>query len=210
MKMTKIIKALFVLACIITIFAFFSSCSSFKIGEAQLTMRSAEAASGVSANIMKSYFNRLETVEDKVYAAIAIIKCMYPDWHDNYKESEFDCSEMSAYVKQCFTAWGIPVTLVQSNKLWHVWLEIPNKYGERMLIEATSLRIVPRDEWDEYYHKYDVNYNRKLRSSEVDWWNSKYLKSKYSYLKAKNRFNEEGLLIEQISESSETEVLLNE
>jgi len=127
------------------------------------------------ANEIEDYLSKHDTVQEKVYTALKILRCNYPNWHDNYERGKFDCSEMSAYVKYCFQNWGIPAAYCQSDALWHCWIEVDTE-TDKFLIECTQLVIVPQNKWEDNYYKFrDVRYNRYMKPSEVDWWNSEYL-----------------------------------
>ena len=125
------------------------------------------------AGTAKEMLSKYDTAT-KVNIALGFLRGTYPDWSDNYQPGEFDCSEMSAYVKYCFRQWGIRSTYCQSDALWHCWVEVPCPDG-KILIEATTLKIVPGSRWDHYYQYGDVRCDRKMLLNEINWWHSNYI-----------------------------------
>ncbi len=135
------------------------------------------------ASTIKGYIATKSTVAERVYAALDIMHDTYPDWRDNYQPGEFDCSEMSEYVKHCFRQWGIKSTYCQSDALWHCWIEVPCREG-KILIEATTLEVIPESGWNYYYQGGDVRYNRKMLITEINWWHSDYIQSRPLQMRA--------------------------
>ena len=126
---------------------------------------------GNSDSFLEGYFTRIDNMEDKVKISLEMINIMYPDWQNEYEFEIFDCSEMSEYVKYFFGKCGIESTYCQSNTLYHCWIEVKGN-EDKILIECTTLLIVPK-EYHKYYYKYnDVKYNCEMRRSEIDWYNS--------------------------------------
>lgn len=121
---------------------------------------------------MENHFTRIDNMEDKVNLSLNLIKIIHPNWRESYEFGVFDCSEMSAYVKYFFGICGIKSNYCQSNMLWHCWVEVPIENEDKILIECTGLRIVPKEDWNIYYKHKDVRYNCKMRTNEVDWYNS--------------------------------------
>lgn len=98
----------------------------------------------------------------------------FPDWRQNYKEGEFDCSEMSALVYQYFKCCGLEPELkvgYNFNEGWaHAWVVCQ---GE--IIESTWLDINPDKEF--YNQIAPCSLTEEAQVTEYDWWNSPYIKN---------------------------------
>lgn len=110
----------------------------------------------------------------RVNVALSLIRGIYPDWTCQYEEDVFDCTEMTEYVRYFFRKCGIHADYMQSNKLWHTWLEVPTSEGDAIIVETTTMFIVPEANRD-MYKDFGINRNAKMHWSEIDWWNCEYL-----------------------------------
>lgn len=113
--------------------------------------------------------------QKQVESILAIIKALHPDWESSYQYGTFDCSEMTEYLKYFFQKCGLKSDYCQSNGFWHCWLEVPlnQNNSDKLLIEPTTLKIVPKSEWEQNYYRHrDVTWNRFMEPNEIDWWNS--------------------------------------
>lgn len=138
-----------------------------------------------SNKYMVEYFSQIKDEKERVEEVLKIIKLIFPDWEENYKVNKFDCSEMSEFVRFFLRKAGIKSYYMQSDGLWHCWVEVPLKNKEKLLIEAITLRIVPKKEWDYYYQYNDVKRNPNMKKSEIDWWNSEYFFEKLTDMPVK-------------------------
>jgi len=122
---------------------------------------------------LAAQFGRMEDDATRVNKALSLLRGMYPDWYDNYQKDVFDCSEMTEYVRYFFKKCGIKADYMQSDRLWHCWLEVPTE-GEPIIVECTTLLMVSEANRGRYLG-FGNNRNVKMRWSEIDWWNSEYL-----------------------------------
>lgn len=117
-----------------------------------------------------------------VNQALTILNHQFPDWQNNYKANEFDCSEMSAFVRDYLIYCNLDAKMQcgRGENVWgysgwsnHVWVVIDNN---NINIECTSLKIRP----DSLYTGYTTKYQLPLGALpwEFDYWNSEYMKSK--------------------------------
>ena len=114
-----------------------------------------------------------------------------PRLTDTYQENYFDCSEMSAFMEWYLEGHGVDTVIVTGERNQphnisaggfeyekgagdHAWI-ISNVSGERILIEPTLARVVPKSL--ESYYLADNTYNdiydvvESSRSvKEYDWW----------------------------------------
>ncbi|MBE6034575.1 MAG: hypothetical protein E7222_07715 [Clostridiales bacterium] len=143
------------------------------------------------------YCQYMDTYLDNVYdpydiptrteGAMELMAEYYPDWEASYQFNEFDCSEMSAYLSYYLKACGIPNTIIAGETAsgeGHTWIEVPVKtaYGtSKIIVESTTFEVLnPSDPIvNAYYSKYKKYDLKKLKSTELDWWNSKYFLNKY-------------------------------
>jgi hypothetical protein len=109
----------------------------------------------------------------------------FPDWYENYRENEFDCSEMSALANQYFKCAGIKSevkTGYRNEPRWfaHAWVSVEGKN-----LEATNLTMV----YDSFGYDELKSYGTPdLRNdTEYDWWNSKYIKNKLNEIPIKDK-----------------------
>jgi len=122
---------------------------------------------------LAAQFDRMEDDATRVNAALLLLRHMHPDWRQHYKEGVFDCSEMTEYVRYFFRKCGIHADYMQSDRLWHCWLEVPTE-GDPIVVECTTLLMVPEGSRSKYLG-FGNNRNVKMYWSEIDWWNSDYL-----------------------------------
>lgn len=125
-------------------------------------------------SFLVSHISALPDTQTKIAKALNMIDTMYPNWHNSYKYGVFDCSEMAEFIRYFLNKCGIESIYCQSDKLWHCWLEVKDEdKNKNIIIEATTLSIVPEENTGWYYSGHDVKYNRQMRYNEIDWWNSK-------------------------------------
>lgn len=116
---------------------------------------------------------------DTVKQALWVLNHEFPDWNDNYKEGEFDCSEMSAFVRDYLNYCGLDAK-IQSGRgedVWgypgwsnHAWVICQGQN-----IECTELKIEP-DSLYAGFRRYTLP--PSAFPERFDWWNSEYLKSR--------------------------------
>lgn len=115
---------------------------------------------------------RPPTVADAVHE----MQVLYPEWQQQYKEKEFDCSEMSSFVYQYLKCEGfMPIirTGTNSKGIGHAWVECDGK-----VIEATWLKINPDTNW---YHQFNSFNPAACDATEWDWWNASYMRNIMNY-----------------------------
>lgn len=116
-----------------------------------------------------------ENIYGKVNRSLYILRTIYPEWKSKYELNVFDCSQMSEALRYWFYKCGIECNYCYSGDLGHIWIEVPIN-GDKIIIESTSLKIKPKEEWAWYYQYNDVVYNDDvyftLNKNEFDWWNS--------------------------------------
>jgi hypothetical protein len=107
---------------------------------------------------------------------LAQLNKAFPDWNANYKENEFDCSEMSSLVYQYFKDCGLKPELKcgWAQNIWgyrgivgHCWVVCQGK-----VIECTKLQIYPAYMYKDFKPEVLPDYMVK---TEYDWWDSKYI-----------------------------------
>ena len=113
-------------------------------------------------------FDHPATVEE----GLVVLREMYPDWVANYKEDEFDCSEMSSLVAQYFIVAGYTDVQIKAGYnmqegFSHEWVVVDGK-----IIEATGLYI-SRDH--KFYRQMNDRGETYKLYCEKDWWNSQYM-----------------------------------
>ena len=111
------------------------------------------------------------TPAERLDIALDIQRQAFPEWEENYRAGEFDCSEMSAFTAEYLSAWGIPAEVKKGKVLGqstsHAWVEVGKE-----AVECTSLVVVPTS----HYRRYNVRFTGiDMGGSEWDWWNVKYL-----------------------------------
>jgi|LFRM01.1.fsa_nt_gb hypothetical protein len=146
--------------------------------------------------VMASDNNDYITVYNRVHEAISELKEMLPEWHDNLKPGEFDCSESSAFLQGYLQYRGIECEIVvaysKNYENCHAWVEVPYNHGV-IPLEPTVLVDDPFSNC--WLRKCYPNrlYPSLFFQSEWDWWNNDYLQSKkdeYDWLQ--NLFKEKG------------------
>ena len=100
---------------------------------------------------------------------------MFPDWRESYELGEFDCSEMSAFVKTYFEYQGFNAELYRGRSrhtgLSHAWVVVDGK-----VIECTKLKIRERTGSYDKRTPRTITENHKQYMRDVDWWNSAYIR----------------------------------
>ena len=114
-----------------------------------------------------------------VEQALNNLKHEFPDWRDNYEANVFDCSEMSAFVRDyldyCelkpelqvgrgYGVWGY------SGWVNHAWVVCQGQ-----TIECTSLKIRPASQYKDFVI---IHFPPGALPDEYDWWNSEYMQDK--------------------------------
>ena len=112
-----------------------------------------------------------------VETALVQLNKAFPDWKANYKENEFDCSEMSALVFQYLKACGLNPELKTGYNFregyGHAWVVCQSK-----IIESTWLAINPNKAFYDEKVFTPAVINESIAKTEYDWWNSPYILGK--------------------------------
>jgi len=99
-----------------------------------------------------------------VYDVVSEIKSEYPSWTEEYKLSEFDCSEMSAYVSYRLDEVGIENEIVIGRKHgdYHAWVKT----------ESNTIKCITLDVYDQNHFGGWRITSVVGSKTEWDWWNS--------------------------------------
>jgi len=104
------------------------------------------------------------------------------EWLHPYKEDEFDCSEMSAYLEWHLENEGWNVMILAGDSPFgsgkHAWLLVETSQGKYMPVESTNIQVVWWEDpnFDGYF-TYDYSFDTiqeaiAYSESEFDWWDS--------------------------------------
>ena len=115
------------------------------------------------------------TPAERTDIALSILREAYPEWRQEYRYGEFDCSEMSSFVRDYLQAWGVDAQLRRGMDLRrgtrHSWVEV-----DGMAVEATTLQVRS----GRWYDRYNVRFMGDGREDELDWWNVEYVMGDYA------------------------------
>ena len=113
---------------------------------------------------------RFDTGANTVDEALTQLNEYFPDWRQNYKEGEFDCSEMSAFVYEYLKCCGLKPEIKNgySGNYGHSWVVCDGKN-----IQCTDLRVVSGTRFCSSLTIREMRDDLKV--TEYDWWNSEYI-----------------------------------
>lgn len=114
-----------------------------------------------------------------IQEAMVELRETYPEWHDQYRVNEFDCSEMASFVYCYLTDLGFDAEIACKYNLQkgygHAWVEVMVN-GKKVLIEATTLEI-RKTKHHKLYNQFSANMKPKS-TLQYDWWTEPYIMDK--------------------------------
>ena len=111
---------------------------------------------------------------DRAELTMEMLNMAYPEWRQEYKVGEFDCSNQAAFIDEVMEFMHVETELQVKSKLGsktsHAFLTFKNYPA--WAIEPVELKIVNISR----YRDYKQNYLKILSDPEYQWQDIKYLK----------------------------------